>query len=852
MNRDITFTIGEEFVPVIETDINRIKNTSLFTDIYTKVFKGINDFLSDDRNSDKGSSKEVNNIFAFIGERGAGKSSCMQSVAHILSDRDLYTRAFGTNDKIHQTDFEKLDVIDPGMFEQNNNILQLIVGKLFKTFRDEVESKNRDDNHLNQKRELVACFDQIYRNIHVLFNQKNTDNESLDALLDLAASYDLKENFYRLIKLYLAWKNKENGILILQIDDIDLQTKYAYDMVEQIRKYMMHPNIIILMAVRLSQLEEVITRQYVQEFQTLLNNEGYMDKSAPIEMSERYLDKLIAHDRRLFLPEMEDIFTCPLTIVDSDMEKKEFPSVRHAVLELIFQKTRFLFYDTKGSTSYIVPRNLRELRSLIRLLYKMPDFRVKDTKGEILQEHTYNQILFQKYFFETWLQNNLTLSSRKLIEDVWNAEVIVKHKLVIDYFYDYFYEPYKNNIPHSAHNILLPPHKAWDISIGDVLGVLDTMETYLVDPNGQKLIFAIRTIYSILLYRYYNLYAAKEQERKKPEAIFKNEMLENIPAYLKFAGGAFINSSLYALLPAEQNGRSRIRKSINLRPLLQSARKILKENTEPEKITNPDDLAVLNLLEFTLLNIIARDESRAKKIDPRSISNPSYLFSVSPYTQYFQFDIFGFTYNLTQYRRIYVRYLQLFGTLHTTWKIYKKNKFSLYSRIRHAISETKRGYASVVCLRNCEVINSWVWYMLQHRPEEAKDNLSLYANFYRRLGQFEIKTYGNYSIEFSFIGQIAEILENITEDQTPQAYDLFNRTFFPSQTLDVKIKLNNRSKNAYGTILKKLREKNYGIEFESFFVQAFPEQRSYDSHEARTMLQWMKQSYENQIDEDNG
>lgn len=85
MNRNITFTIGEEFVPIIETTPEQIHN-SLFREIYDKAFYGINDFLNDRKKSPN--EKEVNNIFAFIGERGSGKSSCMQSMGpHPIEQR---------------------------------------------------------------------------------------------------------------------------------------------------------------------------------------------------------------------------------------------------------------------------------------------------------------------------------------------------------------------------------------------------------------------------------------------------------------------------------------------------------------------------------------------------------------------------------------------------------------------------------------------------------------------------------------------------------------------------------------------------------------------------------------------
>lgn len=848
MNRNITFTIGEEFVPIIETTPEQIHN-SLFREIYDKAFYGINDFLNDRKKSPN--EKEVNNIFAFIGERGSGKSSCMQSMAHILSNKELCCQIFGIHTKIHDTPFEKVDTIDPGMFEANNNILQLVVGKLFRKFKSDVEEENpKDDARLRAKRELIICFEKIYQNIRILFNQANTDSESLDALLDLAASYDLKENFRKLIDLYLEWNDKKDGALILQIDDIDLQTRYAYDMVEQIRKYMMHPNIIILMAVRLSQLEEVITRQYVEEFQSLLGSNGYMAKEAPEEMSERYLGKLIPLDRRLFLPELENLFTFSLTIIDPDAGKKEFHSVRHAVLELIFQKTRFLFYDTKGFTSYIVPRNLRELRSLIRLLYKMPEFRFKDEHGEI-REHTYNQTLFQKYFFDTWLQNNLDKPSIELLQNIWDAEIIVKNKLVIDYFRAYFD---KDNKIQSFIAQLIPSsnNKAYDISMGDVLGLLDMLETYSVIPKTQKLIFAIRTIYSMLLYHYYNEY--NNRQRKNNE-VLKTEILEDLPAYLRLVGGAFVNSELYNLLPLEQSGHSRTRRNINIQPLLESVCNILRNAAQPEKIKDPDDLAQLHLLEFTLLNIIARDESHAKKVDLQSINNPSYIFRVTPKSKYFQFDILGCTYNLIQYRRLYARYLSLFGLTDTTekrrWRHYLvKHKSSLHFRFK-SIAATEERYNSKICFRNCEVINAFVWFMLQHRPEGTNDHLSLYKAFYRHIGKFQIDTYGNSNINFSFFQQIEEILATISEEQTPKAYALFNNTFFPKQTLDIGIKLNSGSKNAYNTLLRKLQENN-SIDVEELFKHVFSERRPYSAAEARKLLKEMQRRYEDLTAENNG
>lgn len=69
-----------------------------------------------------------NNIFAFIGDRGSGKTSCMISVADFLitknSDIDwsLYPR-------LKNTKFETIDLIDPTYFDETHNLISLFLAK---------------------------------------------------------------------------------------------------------------------------------------------------------------------------------------------------------------------------------------------------------------------------------------------------------------------------------------------------------------------------------------------------------------------------------------------------------------------------------------------------------------------------------------------------------------------------------------------------------------------------------------------------------------------------------------------------------------------------------------------------
>lgn len=91
---------------------------------------------------------------------------------------------------------------------------------------------------------------------------------------DLSASLELKEVLRELVRDYLEYVYKDmNGKLVLCIDDIDLDMKDGYGLVECIRRYLNMPELIILMAVKLEQLGNVIRIKYTKDFRPLLERE---------------------------------------------------------------------------------------------------------------------------------------------------------------------------------------------------------------------------------------------------------------------------------------------------------------------------------------------------------------------------------------------------------------------------------------------------------------------------------------------------------------------------------------------------------------------------------------------------
>ena len=157
------------------------------------------------------------------------------------------------------------------------------------------------------------------------------------------------------------------------------------------RKYFIQPNILVLISFKLSQLEDI---KYLELSDFYKHDKQTFTPDRLRDMVDKYMVKLIPHSHRIFMPQSEDYHGKPLEVKLSNTKKdsKEtatpaplsFPSVRQAIPQLIFWKTRYLFYNAYAHESYIVPANLRELRQLIKLLVTLPDYRVygENANGE--------------------------------------------------------------------------------------------------------------------------------------------------------------------------------------------------------------------------------------------------------------------------------------------------------------------------------------------------------------------------------------------------------------------------------------------------------------------------------------
>jgi DNA polymerase III delta prime subunit len=265
---------------------------SYFNEIYEKAGRAASEILKKSEISKKlkpndpfiKQEQEYNNIIAFCGERGTGKSSAMITFAKSLVN--IEDANYESNKKkpfydedLYKIQFESLSVIDPTIFEEKENIFEVVLAQLFSSFEKELNKNNKHE--IEDKRKVLELFQKVYDNLKtVQKNGEKYNGEALETLSKLSCGANLRSTFSELVSSYLSFIKKD--CLIIPVDDFDLNVNAVSDMAEQLRKYLMIPNVIILMAADMKQLSDAIEQSIRKDFNILIKSKAMSESPKSI------------------------------------------------------------------------------------------------------------------------------------------------------------------------------------------------------------------------------------------------------------------------------------------------------------------------------------------------------------------------------------------------------------------------------------------------------------------------------------------------------------------------------------------------------------------------------------------
>lgn len=782
----IVFRVGDENRIVVEPLKDTGIEDSIFSNQYHKALHVIDSYLLHRTNYDEPSNDYSSNVFAFIGERGSGKTSCMVSVSEYLKTNAVAN----TYPRIKGSHFISLHLIDPTFFsDEKESIVGHVMSQLLHLFKNIREEKKRSNGDYNQQQEgvIVDMFHEVASNIECLRNDKTLTPDDLEYLNQLSSAVDLKNNIRRLLKTLLELNGTPNAIIVIPIDDIDMNKNGVTKMVEDIRKYLSNEYLLIMVAVHLNQLTLIEKQEYYGQYKTLLEKSQIRPNRID-KMTEKFLDKFLPQAHRILMPDGNYYLGAPMHIVEDGKEPIKFASVRQGVCELIFSKTRYLFYNSNDTASRIIPRNLRDLRHLIGLLYNMADYDKNAARNQGNDASgLYNKTLFKEYLFGSWSRENLEEEMRHdLLNLLGITDATLFNIRVLEVLRKYFDDlgPLTKGSNAIATEILngltAQGNNYFNYSIGDALNVIFLLEDMTSDEPKRNLLFLLKTLYSIKLYEYYDESTGRNAVNEDEKELLLDDRVAkyNLSHYEKLAAGGFVNPSFYSLIPQEYGKHPRQCRPINILRL----NKLIEECVEA---WDAIPATKMNLVEYFILSISRPIDTKNKgkdtyyiEPDYRKRTEPYYAINVTGTMTSACFDVNAFLFNLARVKSCFERFpkgAELFNKIDAERDV--EHPKSLWAKLKIAtlrrngsdlnLEEFKIDrWLSWVCIRNAEILQQFL-NILSFSKSGARNNSvnkDLLVSYYRRFAEYSHSNYDRkndgsfFSIDYSFTSIIADVL----------------------------------------------------------------------------------------------
>lgn len=814
----LIYKIGRERGEIVE---KQNFEDSIFAEQYERALSLVDQFVDPDEPSDN------LKIVAFCGDRGEGKSSCMRTVLNMLdpdrnSNRQEIQAYIAKKEfrNIEKNSFETLDVIDPSFFDAAHNVIELVLGHMYTQMLE--RSKEVPDMDYTHRNRLMGRFQQAKRCLYTLHNSSDGSIDELQELDALAAGIELKKHMNALIDNFLSLIKKQ--WLIVSIDDIDLNMAEAYKMSEHIRKYLACTHCIVFIGVKLSQLQDAIAIAIQRSLdKTLPSESNDMAFGKEIaEMSRKYIGKLLPAASRINMPQVYSLCDQKLQIrTDANQNREEYREIKNAVVELIFNRTRYLFYNSKGGVSPVIPNNLRDLIALIGLLVSMPCIEDSHTQKEALEA---NKRVFKAYFFATWIKR-VPQKCREQVEKIINYDLgNALNKTVVAILGDFFSKVLEKDygsteesenatVKDQTSSIRDSKNFSYNVSLGDVFYLFRLIEMDSLDEEAAALIFFLKSLYSIKLYEAYDVitdnpdmvYPADDEA----QGIYRIDARFNHTNPLqRLLCGGYFSYCPGDLLPMQSGNDAFDMRVINGKALFALLKEV-QEGIKKQDIKAPDnDVTVpnfdlkLRMAEFFILTITRSVPSKQQDnivgaLDKnRKSSVPFYLRSFFKETGFYLFDILAPFYNLANPKFAYERFSTIASGLFDFAMTYEGSLLhGMIAACRdvrpHSYDLDNEEDAAMHCLqsdaiiRNAEVLSAVYENAVLTRDNNHKAvDVNTIQSFYERIQDSHMATHeisrlkGRYGISFHFLKPLQDFISEITAPETsPEMKKLFNRIF---------------------------------------------------------------------------
>lgn len=381
--------------------------------------------------------EQIYNILSFVGDRGSGKSSCMLSYAEYLKDYHRLRRS-SVKDKYYVGEravFVGINAIDAGLLEDKEDIVDVVLASLLEQFR-RLEEEGRlvkGDDYEFRRREFNQCLQKLYKsNLSRKTGGVSKESASFNELHDMAVSVNMRENIKELINKYISlikqryideYIRETDYYVLIPIDDIDMNITKGYDMLEQIRRYLMVPNVIVMLSYKYGQLKDICDLYYMNKLEKLSgmygDTEGELGHKI-FNLSRCYMAKAVPDGRRIVLPQInnqelfadDEIYIIPVGSEDTlETRRKNAHNISETFLRKVSRCFSIRYPAQDVGMKLWRTERLRDLCNLYDELHILED---PENAVETKERKDRESIYEENY---TWLMEYLAHKAKKELKD---------------------------------------------------------------------------------------------------------------------------------------------------------------------------------------------------------------------------------------------------------------------------------------------------------------------------------------------------------------------------------------------------------------------------------------------------
>lgn len=261
---------------------------------------------------------EKRNILSFIGKRGTGKTTAMDEFCRILKSlekegikhrwMELALEEEEERSRLWEKrfQFKILTPIDASLLEEKEDLFELILVNIYREYEEKLKRTDGmpDRYRVREITELFTDILRMYDNVREKKRREETGSYIMDILGFMAGSFDIQARLAELIEeLFLLEDAKcDFSYLVVAIDDLDLNLRHGYEMLEQLQKYFSYFRIIILVTMDYTQMSMVCEEHFCGEMKYTIGRPLKEYASGGKALANDCMTKIFHFSQRMYLP----------------------------------------------------------------------------------------------------------------------------------------------------------------------------------------------------------------------------------------------------------------------------------------------------------------------------------------------------------------------------------------------------------------------------------------------------------------------------------------------------------------------------------------------------------------------